>query len=184
MRTRVFRGWLQPATIGLALAAGTLTVHAQRGGAPAAAPQPAQTRVPIDITGYWVSVVSEDWRWRMLTPPKGDYSSVPLTAEGRRSALAWDWQKDIDAGNQCRSFGVGGVMRLPGRLHITWQDPNTLKIETDAGTQTRLLYFGNAPKMAAEKTWQGTSMAEVTFDDLIGQTGRGQAPNAGTRGSI
>ena len=134
--------------------------------------------------GSWVSVVSEDWRWRMLTPPKGDYSSVPLSAEGRRAALAWDWQKDIDQGDQCRPFGVGGIMRMPGRLRITWQDPNTLKIETDAGTQTRLLHFENATKPAGEKTWQGWSEAEWTYDLLIGQQGRGQEPNPDTRGSL
>ena len=53
-----------------------------RGGAPPQAPQTPQAGAPIDLTGYWVSVVTEDWRWRMVTPPKGDFASVPLNPEG------------------------------------------------------------------------------------------------------
>ena len=95
----------------------------------------------------------------MVTPPKGDYASVPLTAEGRRVADTWDLAKDDAAGNQCKAYGVGGIIRQPGRLHITWENDNTLKMEFDAGQQTRLLHFdkGQPP---AEKTWQGYSVAE------------------------
>src|SRR6476646_8046633 len=110
---------------------------------------------PIDITGSWVSVVTEDWRWRMLTPPKGDAQSVPINGEGKRATDAWDLEKDNAAGLQCKAFGVGGIMRQPGRLRITWQDDATLKIETDAGTQTRLLNFDRTRQPPAEKTWQG-----------------------------
>jgi hypothetical protein len=161
-----------------ALAISTLPVMAQRGQQPAQ-PQPQaapQARAPIDLTGYWVSVVTEDWRWRMITPRKGDYAAVPLTPEGRRVANTWDRDTDVAAGNQCRPFGVGGLMRMPGRLHITWQDPNTLKIEADAGTQTRLLHFDSSPP-AAEKTWQGTSTAqwEVTEALLADARQRGRA---------
>ena len=43
-------------------------------------PQRIQNKegAPVDLTGYWVSVVTEDWRWRMKTPPKGDVASLPL----------------------------------------------------------------------------------------------------------
>ena len=51
-------------------------------------------------------------------------------------------------------------MRQPGRLRISWQDPSTLKLEFDAGTQTRLLMFDRAAQPGAEKTWQGFSRAE------------------------
>jgi hypothetical protein len=51
-------------------------------------------------------------------------------------------------------------MRVPGRLHITWQDDTTLKIETDSGTQTRLLHFGGKPPQGADRTWQGYSTAQ------------------------
>jgi len=157
---------------------------AQRGGGRGgAAPQPAQARAPVDLTGYWVSVISEDWRWRMVTPPAGDYPGVPLTAEGRGSALAWDLAKDIADGNQCRPFGAGGIMRMPGRLHITWQDPNTLKVEADAGTQTRLLRFGPAERPSGEKTWQGWSVAEWDYGELIAQS-RVTQPSPGIRGSL
>ena len=67
-------------------------------------------------------------------------------------------------------------MREPGRLQISWQDDNTLKIETDAGTQTRLLRFAapntSAPPAAGEPTWQGTSIArwEAPPRGLAGNT--------------
>ena len=130
-----------------------------RQGLPAP-PRTARSAAPIDLTGYWVSVVTEDWRWRMLTPPKGDAQSVPINAEGKRVTDAWDLAKDNAAGLQCKAFGVGGIMRQPGRLHITWADDNTLKIETDAGTQTRLLNFDRTKQPPAEKTWQGFSIAQ------------------------
>ena len=150
----------------------TVSLHAQRGrggggGGQAASPQQA---APADLTGYWVSVVSEDWRYRMLTAPKGDVGGIPLNAEGRRVAEAWDPAKDAAAGDACRAYGAPGVMRIPGRLHITWQDERTLKVETDAGTQTRLLRFDAAPAAGgAERTWQGHSVA--AWDAVQGGNG-------------
>ncbi len=53
---------------------------AQRGrGAGPATPPSAQASAPFDLTGYWVSVITEDWRWRMVTPKKGDYTSILQT---------------------------------------------------------------------------------------------------------
>ena len=119
--------------------------HAQQ-APPAPAPPPtARSLAPIDITGYWVAVITEDWRWRMMTPPKGDYASLPLNNEGRRVADTWDLAKDESAGLACKPYGIGNIMRMPGRMHITWQDDNTLKAEFDAGTQTRLLHFEAKP---------------------------------------
>ena len=115
---------------------------------------------PIDITGYWVSIVTEDWRYRMVTPAKGDYASVPLNAEARKVADAWDPAKDEAAGDQCKSYGAAAIMRVPGRLHITWDNDNTLKIETDAGTQTRLFHFGGQPPQGGEPQLQGYSVAK------------------------
>ena len=131
---------------------------ARRGGR-GGPPQTAKAAAPIDLTGYWVSVVTEDWRYRMVTPPKGKFGGVPLNGEGRRVAEAWDPDKDQAAGQQCRSFGAAAIMRVPGRLHIAWDGDTTLKIETDAGTQTRLVHFG-AASPPAEATWQGYSTAE------------------------
>src|SRR5438034_1309230 len=58
-----------------------------RGGAQDTSPPRALA--PFDLTGYWVSVVTEDWRWRMVTPAKGDSTSVPLNPEGRRVTEMW-----------------------------------------------------------------------------------------------
>jgi hypothetical protein len=134
------------------------SIYAQRGqgGGPPPTPKAA---APIDLTGYWVSVVTEDWRWRMVTPPKGDVNSIPVNAEGRKVAGAWDPAKDEAEGNQCKAYGAAGIIRVPGQLHITWADDNTLRVETEAGTQTRMFRFGS-PQPAGEATWQGNSVAE------------------------
>jgi hypothetical protein len=125
------------------------------------AQRPPKAAAPIDITGYWVSIVTEDWRYRMMTPAKGDFPSIPLNPEGVKAANEWDPAKDEAAGNQCKSYGAGNIMRVPGRLHITWQDDNTLKVEMDNGEQTRLFHF--APPQAGELTWQGDSHAQWEF---------------------
>ena len=145
----------------LAIALATIDAAGQaRGRGPAAPPQTARQAAPLDLTGTWVSVVTEDWRWRMVTPPKGDVASVPVSAEGRKTAQGWDLAADNAGGNQCKAFGVGGIVRQPGRLRISWQDDQTLMLEFDAGTQTRLLNFDRNVQPPAEKTWQGLSIAE------------------------
>jgi hypothetical protein len=126
-----------------------------RGGGPPATPRAA---APVDLTGYWVSVVTEDWRWRMLTPQPGDYSSVPLNPQGREVADGWD--PLMLATDGCRPYGAAAIMRVPGRLRITWENDTTLRIDTDAGQQTRRLQFGTPPAPAGERTWQGHSVAE------------------------
>jgi hypothetical protein len=115
---------------------------------------------PIDLTGTWVSVVTEDWRWRMVTPPKGDYPSVPLNAAGTKIADAWDPARDTAAGEQCRAYGAANIMRVPGRVRVSWENDTTLKLETEAGMQARRFVFGPAPAALAERTWQGISRAE------------------------
>jgi hypothetical protein len=143
------------------------SVQAQGRGGQAALS--AKAAAPIDITGYWVSVVTEDWRFRMVTPRKGDYPSIPLNPEGRKVADAWDPAKDEAAGEQCKSYGAGNVMRVPERLRITWEDDNTLRVDTDAGTQIRLFHFGGSKAQSGAPTWQGESMAQWEF---AGQRGR------------
>jgi hypothetical protein len=88
-------------------------VRAQNRGGPPPAPPTAEASAPIDLTGYWVAVVNEDWRYRMVTPPKGDYRGVPITQEALKIVNAWDPAADEKAGNQCKSYGAGAVMRLP-----------------------------------------------------------------------
>jgi SH3-like domain-containing protein len=146
------------ASLALAIAAcASVEILTLAQGPPAAQ---AQAGAPIDLTGYWVSIVNEDWRWRMVTPPKGDYASVPINEEGRKVADTWTPAMD----GRCEAYGAGGLMRMPTRVHITWQDDNTLKLETDAGTQTRLLHFGAAAAPAAtERSLQGHSVATWEF---------------------
>lgn len=132
---------------------------AQFGFPPPAPPANPRAIAPLDLTGYWVAVVTEDWRFRMITPDKGDYASVPLNTEGKRVADTWDPAKDEASGNQCKSYGAAAIMRVPTRLHITWENDNTLRVDTDAGEQTRRLHFGATPPSEAAPGWQGYSVA-------------------------
>jgi hypothetical protein len=148
---------------------------------PPAPPQVPKAAAPIDLTGYWVSIVSEDWRYRMVTPAKGDYQAVPMTPEAVKVADAWNPEADTAAGNQCKSYGAPAIMRAPGRVHITWDDDKTLKLEADAGTQTRVFRFGTSTQASkGEPSWQGTSAAQWEMQNA----GRGAGPNAPRRGSL
>jgi hypothetical protein len=129
----------------------------------AAAPQTPRAAAPIDLTGYWVSLITEDWRYRMVTPPKGDFQAVPMTPAAIKVAETWDPDADERAGLQCKSYGAAAVMRVPGRVRVTWQDDFTLRLETDNGQQVRLFRFNNpgARRPSPGKaTWQGDSAAE------------------------
>ena len=145
----------------------------ERGGGTSAT---AKASAPIDLTGYWVSVVTQDWRWRMVTPAKGDYESIPITLAAKKAGDAWDPARDEAAGEQCKSYGAPALMAIPTRLHITWQDENTLKVETDAGTQTRRFHFGNWKPQDGAATWQGDSIAGWETP----RTARGVAPKSGS----
>src|SRR5215510_5876771 len=121
------------------------SVHTQQ----AASSPSARDAAPIDLTGYWVSYVTENWRYRMVTPAKGEYRRIPSSPAAVPIINAWDPSADERAGNQCKSYGAGAIMNVPGRLHITWQDANTLRIDTDAGTQTRLFRFSTSASKSA-----------------------------------
>ena len=149
-------------------------VHAQRGAEGTVPPAP-RAAAPIDLTGYWVSLVTNEWRWRMVTPPKGDYAALPINAEARRIADTWDPARDEAAGNQCRSYGAAIILQVPGRLHITWDNDNTLKMETDAGMQTRLFHFAPA-EPTGEPGWQGYSVAEWQIARGRGREAQVQPP--------
>jgi hypothetical protein len=189
-------------------------------GAPATAPPAAKAAAPIDLTGYWTAVITEDWHTRMLTAPKGDFGSgppntienpgvgfigsgpnpsaqgnIPYRAAAAKLALTWDPAKDEAEGNACKAYGAPGLMRQPTHLRISWQDDNTLKVEADYGSQTRLFLFGpppdagrldygNAtffpplarkvePRPGIEPSWQGYSSASWTIMGGRGDFKRG-----------
>jgi hypothetical protein len=132
-------------------------MHAQRG--PAGPPPTGKSQAPIDLTGYWVSEIVDEWRFR-VSPIKGDILYMPLNPEARRVANDWDPDRDLASGNQCKAYGAVGLMQRPGRLHITWVDDNTLKIDADAGTQSRTWHFGPAPATPGPPSLQGYSVAK------------------------
>ena len=164
---------LAAVTTGLAVA----RPGAQAGAPPA--PQSPRDGALIDITGQWVSVITEDWRWRMVTPPKGDTASVPLNAAGRKAAGSWDLAADRARGDLCKAFGPPSLIRQPGRLRIRWEDAATLLLEFDAGRQTRRFRFG--PRAAGARSLQGQSQARwFRQPQNRGIFGRGGRPTGGS----
>ena len=179
---------LPPLAVVLAALAGIAapSVLAGQGrGRPQAPRQTARQAAPADLTGTWVSIVTEDWRWRMVTPPAGDVASIPVSAEGRKAAAAWSREADFAGGNQCKAYGAGGLMRQPGRLRISWNGDQTLKVEFDAGTQTRLLHFDPAQRPPAERSLQGFSIARWEGPGVgAGPVGDGRADPRVTGGGL
>jgi hypothetical protein len=134
----------------------------------------------IDLSGQWVSVVTEDWRWRMVTPPRGDTASVPLTPAGRKLAESWDLAADQARGELCKAFGPPSLIRQPGRVRIRWESDTVLLLEFDAGMQTRRLQFG-APPVPPALSRQGHSVARwFKQPQNRGIFGRGGAAGGGS----
>jgi hypothetical protein len=138
---------------------------------PPAAQQSARQAAPIDFVGTWASVVTEDWQWRFVTPIVGDYTGVPLNSVGDKTARAWDHDADLKAGEACKGFGAAAINRLPTRLQISWVDDNTLKLDWDLGTQSRLVYFDKSTQPAGAPSYQGHAIAE--WIDVAAPGGRG-----------
>jgi len=141
---------------GFSLATGALAQESDAEEEREFVPPTPREQAPVDLTGYWVSVVTEDWRWRMVVPPKGDYSSLPLNDDGEAMADTWDPEQNTDT---CEAYGAAGVMRRPLRVHIFWEDDDTLQIDTDHGMQTRRLHFDGPDWEGGEPQWQGNSVA-------------------------
>jgi hypothetical protein len=142
---------------GVAIAALATAIFAQPPGAGLDTRSPRE-RALIDITGQWVAIVDEDWLWRMVTPPVGDTASIPLNPAGREVALAWDRERDIAENRLCAAFGPPGLIRRPTRLRVSWDGDDVLRLDFDAGTQTRRLEF--APQAtSAGASLQGVSVA-------------------------
>ena len=169
-RQNVFRVLVASAAVSLAALAPPSAQAQLALGGPAQAPAPGRAQAPIDLTGTWVSVVTEDWIYRMLTPAPGDYLSVPVNEAGAAVADAWDLEADNAAGLQCRAYGAARIMRTPTRLQIDWDGDYTLRVEADNGTQTRLLRFSDTGRRnlmsmmleaaTIEPSWQGYSVAD------------------------
>jgi len=179
--------WLAPALAIIPVLPGTFLAQGQQGpqgvpagGAAGSAPT-AKASAPIDLTGYWVSIVSEDWRFRMVTPTKGDYWGVPMNAAARKLAESWDPKADEAAGNQCKSYGAPAFMRLAAHFRFTWENDQTLKLESDAGTQIRFLRFQTAATPGA-RSWQGNSVAQWERQGGRGGGGGGGAVQPVTGG--
>ncbi len=158
---RNFRCFVAGALLAQLALSSTTALAQPPGGFGPPPPRSPRESAQVDITGNWVALVTEDWLWRMVTAPKGDVTSIPVNQRGRQVANEWDLDKDNASGEQCRAFGAAGLMRLPTRLQITWQDDNTLRIDSDAGEQTRLLQFAPGP-VPTEASWQGHSVASWT----------------------
>lgn len=165
----------------VAPAAPSVGVPGAGGASPGAgaAPDAREMRAPPwagALSGYWRSLITENWRLRMLTPPKGDYVGIPLTAAAKALADAWDPARDSAEGNQCRAYGAPAIMFRPEHLRFEWQDGGeTLRMSIDAGMQVRLLHFAAAAPAVDARSWQGYSTAAWVARR---NTGLPPAPNA------
>lgn len=157
---------------GAILSAGSVSAQRER-AADAESPREA---APIDVTGYWVSIVSEDWRFRMSMAQKGDWDIVPLNAQGQRVAESADLTSD-----PCMAYGAGGIMRVPGHLHVTWEDATTLRVDADAGMQTRLFRFDGSGVGSRQRTRQGYSVAEWNAPEPSPEVGGRVSPGGELR---
>ena len=154
----VFRSVPCGVAVGAILVSTTMAIAQPPQAGRGAPPPTGRAGAPVDLTGAWVSVVTEDWEARMTPPVKGDYTTIEQVMTPAARKVADSWQPSMEG--RCEAYGVGGVMRIPGRLRISWQDDLTLKIETNAGAQTRLLRFAPGPAPAGQRTLQGHSVAE------------------------
>jgi hypothetical protein len=162
---------LAAALVALSFAPPQTLAEAGQQGQRGAGPATARASAPIDLTGYWTALITEDWHVRMLNAPKGDFGTgangavrtpggeriaiapnfsdqgnIPFTEAGTKAAMSWDPARDEAEGNRCKAYGAPAILRQPTHLRISWQDDNTLKMETDYGTQTRLFHFGPPPQ--------------------------------------
>lgn len=177
--------------------AGLLFGAAPVWAAQSAGPPTAQSQAAFDATGYWVSLITQNWRWRMVVPGRGEYADVPINAKARQMADAWNPATDAAAGKQCEAYGAAVIMRNPERLHITWVDSKTLKVDTDEGMQTRLLHFQDAIAASAvaaaplkplpasaPPSWQGQSSARWVLAGAGGLLEPDQTANGHRYGSL
>jgi hypothetical protein len=155
--TRKIRTLLAAAAIFSAL---PFTAVIAQNGPPVSMHKSPKQMAPYDLTGYWVSIVDENWRFRMVTPPKGDFEGIFLTPKATQMAMNWDPDADKKAGLACKGYGAPAIMQIPTRMHISWADDETLTFEFDAGKQVRTAYFGKAPDKPGDPGWQGVTKAE------------------------
>ena len=90
--------------------------------------------------------------------------------------MEWDPAKDQASGNACKAYGAGAIMRVPERLHITWVNDDTLRVETDAGEQTRIFHFDDTKP--AERT---ANLAGI-FRGRLGRLAAARICSAGSGG--
>jgi len=155
--------------------------QAQEPRAAASSPVSARAQAPFDLTGYWVSLITQNWRFRMVLPGRGDYAGIPINPKGKQFADAWQPAADIAAGRQCEAYGAPSVMQIPERLRIGWQDDETLRVDTDEGMQTRLLYFGAAASAPVSPSLQGTSRSRWAMFALTNPAGAAAPQSAAQR---
>ena len=98
---------------------------------------------PLDLTGYWEPLITEDYKLRMHGVKKGDYNGIALTDAAK--AIADRYRPDAGAEelllDKCVPHGAVRILFTDTRLHITGNPARvttrhmihvkTLKRETD-----------------------------------------------------
>ena len=119
-----------------------------------------------DLSGFWGPRVHEDHKYRWEGPEHGEYDGLPLTAEAYAIADAWDPMEYYRPENQCSPMGITMILRIPGNVHISYEDENTLRIDSEIFGMTRRVYLDARPREDGPLTWGGHSLGEWEADTL------------------
>jgi hypothetical protein len=155
----------------LALALGLAWPMHEAAAADRVVPATAGREWPIDLEGVWAPLIHEDATLRGPGPAKGDYAGLPINAEARRVADAWDPGEQLDDENQCRSHTAVYMMRSPFKFEIIHSD-NMLVLTSESFEQVRTVYLDGREHHPKEspKTRMGDSIGWWEGDTLVVET--------------
>lgn len=111
-----------------------------------------------DITGFWDSMLTEEYRIRLYGPEAGEIDGLPLNERGRQAALNFDPNEYYKPENQCRKHGGAYVMRGPFAKQFVYEDDGTLLIRIELEAQTRRIYLDGREPPSDEHTGLGHSV--------------------------
>jgi hypothetical protein len=119
----------------------------------------------------------------MVPPPRGGNADIPLNAAGTKIADSWPGPAPDEAAKaECKYYGAASLMFQPTRLRVTWQDDQTLRVDTDAGTQTRLFRFTTPRRRARQRPRQRRDLGPTRKFDRVVESRRPAAARAGGGG--
>jgi hypothetical protein len=118
----------------------------------------SQTR--HDLAGYWLSGATQGWRHLTVVPVKVEYQGIPMNPVTGDLAGFWNATADGAAAQSCKAYGSGLILWTSGFSQSRWVYSNALRVESDAGRQTRPLRLQpTANEVTARLSRQGPMSA-------------------------